>query len=156
MVSKRTHLAIGAAVGMVLAPSPVGILWSVPAAMFSATLPDVLEGKLFKHRRETHTLLAVLVLSIVVYLMHYALSGMLALYTSIPLWMAAPVLAGYMSHLLADMLTAHGLTPLYPLVSWRMWLLPKRLRISTSTWGDTLLCWLACGFTLLLLLSDFL
>jgi len=117
-----SHLVFGAVAGAVVAHFHISPLWvSVPLAMAGALLPDIdhpksalgsrvrpvstLIAKVFGHRGLTHSLLAVLGLSwLLLHLSgHKATSNMLA-----------PLLAGYLSHLIADGLTPMGVPLFWP------------------------------------------
>ena len=117
-----SHVALGAAAWLVTAPwlglsptSPLGIGLAVGAAL----LPDIdhpkswfgrrtrpvstLVAAILGHRGITHSLLAVL------------LCGWLMWRDGMPRDWIAPVAVGYLSHLLADLLTPGGLRLLWPL-----------------------------------------
>ena len=117
-----SHVALGAAAWMLAAPHfgqdalhPAGLALAVAGSL----LPDVdhprswagrrlrpvsiLIAAVFGHRGVTHSLLA--------------LAGCWAalLYETVPRGWAAPVVTGYLSHLLADLLTPGGLRLAWPL-----------------------------------------
>lgn len=73
-----------------------------------------------KHRGPTHTLLA------------WALFTLAARFLVGDVGMVAAVSLGYLSHLVADMLTPMGLCVLWPVVSQPLWLLPRPLRLPTN------------------------
>jgi inner membrane protein len=124
-----SHIALGAAAWFVAAPRlglPALEPVSLGLAIFGALLPDIdhpkswvgkrvwpvswLFSRLFGHRGLTHSLLAVIGCL------------MLVLREDVPLWLTAPLVVGYLSHLAADLLTPGGLRLAWPLKG--TWALP--------------------------------
>jgi len=98
----------------------------IPVAAFAATVPDLdrLLGQ-WAHRKATHSAIGLAVFSGTVLL----ISGSIRSAAVGPLVLAAIV--GYVSHLVTDALTAHGIPLLWP-DDRRVYLLPERYRISTG------------------------
>lgn len=82
------------------------------------------------HRGATHMLLIAVALGAGAYFLGPAVG-----FPSLWLWF----LAGYLSHLLLDMLTPSGLELFWPLSRHRLRLLPRALTITTGTAGDAVL-----------------
>lgn len=126
----QSHLILGTCAGAVvlaatgqLEASP----WLVLVAAATSRLPDAdLWLPFVKHRRETHTVLAL----IAVYAGFVALGG-----HTIGLLAAT----GYGSHIAADMITRHGVPLLWPLWPRRLHLAPPGLRIITGSLAEYLL-----------------
>lgn len=85
-----------------------------------------------KHRGITHTLIALEVVT-------------LAAWMILPVDLALAVSAGYLSHLLADMMTVSGLPLLWPYKRHSLHILPKRIRLKTNTLPEHLLAALLLG-----------
>jgi inner membrane protein len=133
-----THALLGAAAGALYAYSTNATneqaVIMIASATFTALLPDIdhpqapLRRKLgavgnvglfwLKHRGITHTLMALLIVALgaAVVLPH----------------MIVPIVAGYASHLIADMLTKSGIPLLEPIRRDNLHLLPKPLRLTTN------------------------
>lgn len=149
-----THQLIGAAAG-VSAGQALGFTLPQTAALTVGTYlsslgPDDAEmGGLLKHRRLTHSPLAVGAFCVAVALAaaHFAatikLPPVLALMVNaasaagsalgdLPLLAAAGLGFGYAMHLAADACTRDGIRLLYPLSGAQVWLLPKPLRVRTG------------------------
>jgi membrane-bound metal-dependent hydrolase YbcI (DUF457 family) len=103
------------------APGLIGL------AAATSRLPDAdLWLPLVKHRRETHTVLAL----IAVYAVFVALAGpMIGLLAA----------TGYGSHIAADMVTRYGVPLLWPIWPRRLHLTPPGLRIITGSLAEYLL-----------------
>lgn len=134
----RTHFLIGAWAGLGLAQhlqaDHAQALVIVTAACFGAALPDIdhpragLRQRLgvigdgllgwLKHRGPTHSLLAL------------AAVILIGLHTNIVY--GAAVAVGYASHILADMSTHSGVYLLWPGYRQPVWVLPRKLRVSTA------------------------
>jgi len=112
---KRTHLAIGLAIGLYFLPYVNNQLLFIPIIIISSLLPDLdsansyLGRKRFlrplsmilKHRGILHTYTFCILISII-----------LAMYYPI---YALPFFLGYSFHLLADSFTTNGIRPFWPL-----------------------------------------
>ncbi|ATR20094.1 putative membrane-bound metal-dependent hydrolase [Roseomonas mucosa] len=124
-----SHIALGAAAWLVAAPKfglPAVDAASLGLAVLGALLPDIdhpkswvgkrtrpvsnVIGWIFGHRGITHSALAV------------AACFVLLLQTDLPRWVMAPLLVGYLSHLVADLLTPGGLRLAWPMKG--TWSLP--------------------------------
>jgi inner membrane protein len=135
----KTHLLIGVGAGLLMvhyAPQPTlaSTVGMIAAAALGSLLPDIdspestinnwipplrLLTLFFKHRGIFHTLYIPLL---------FALIGIVQ--PQLQHWMFA-LSAGYLSHLVADCMTIHGLSVLYPL-SIKVHLLPPGFRIQTG------------------------
>ncbi len=157
----RNHLPFAAATYLLVAPA-VGISWPIalatlPFAMFGGLLPDVdhpnsllgqklpgvshLIRRVLGHRGGTHSLLAVLALSLglaraTTYL-HVTDSFLLTLLLAA----SSAILIGYLSHLAADALTKTGVPLLWPLRR------PFRspLPFTTGSWVEYVVTFLFVG-----------
>ena len=133
-------LAIGVAIASHTAPNTTLLLMA--AGALAAILPDIdhpqapirrrlgclgnlIFGRL-KHRGITHTLIAVVAVVV-------------AAVTALPQLVGAVVAIGYLSHILADMLTVSGLPVFWPYKKDNYHLVPKRFCITTNTWPEALL-----------------
>lgn len=147
----RTHVTIGAAIGLTLAYNAqldlTGTLALTGVACLGAVLPDidhpraglrdslgfvghVLFGWL-KHRGPTHSLLA---LALVAWVMFQRWPPI------------APALAySYLSHLLADAVTKSGIAFFWPVYREPVGLIPKALRITTGSWSESVVQVIAAG-----------
>lgn len=142
----HTHALIGSclALGAAIAShaDPNHTLLMLAAGGLAALIPDIdhpqapIRRKLgcighllfsgLKHRGVTHSLLALVAI------------GAAAL-TSLPWLIGVVVTIGYLSHILADMLTVSGLPVFWPYKKDSYHLIPKRLCITTNTWPEHLL-----------------
>jgi len=124
-MTRETHASIGFLCGVVVGSGshPAIALACGMAGAVAATLPDSLEAGVLPHRKPTHTLAAVLLV--------YAL---LSTFQPYPL-LTWTITSAYASHLLADSLTKSGIWWLWPM-PYRLWLLPKRTRLTTSKGAD--------------------
>lgn len=142
----HTHILVGMASGLVVATSlhtrPLDSLILAGLAGAAALLPDVdhpkadIRQKLgllgtftfgwMSHRGITHTWLLVFFF------------GALALLT-LPSAVALALIAGYSSHLVADMATRSGLPVFWPLTSAKFFVLPYPLRVRTGSVVESLL-----------------
>jgi inner membrane protein len=139
----HTHTIIGATAGLGIAT----ITSTEPALLVAAgaaagLLPDIdhpsgsirqrlgIVGHIglfwLSHRGITHTIAALLLVGAIAW---YVVPG--------PLAMA--IVAGYASHLLADLLTIAGLPVLLPLTERRFYLLPRLMRIKTGSIIETVI-----------------
>ncbi len=96
------------------------------------------------HRGATHMLLITAALGAGAFFLGAAIG-----FPSLWLWFTA----GYLSHLLLDMLTPSGLELLWPLWRRNLRLLPRPIAITTGTTGDTVLRVLLAGLGAWLLLA---
>ena len=158
-MNAETHIAIGATIGALIlrdigatrldASSAIIVL----TATLGALLPDLdheaslisrragllaMPFRLVKHRGLTHSLAAL----VLIYLLLDALNP--------PQSILIALLAGYASHIVADMLTPHGVELLFP-VRWRLRLLPRSLSISTGSAFEHLLSGLVMLVALIIL-----
>lgn len=149
----HTHGLIGAAVGLGVATvyhlTPEASLMLAGLAGGLALLPDIdhphskMRQKMgvvghvglfwLKHRGITHTLIALVAVAAAAYML-------------LPLPYAVGAAGGYLSHLLADMMTVSGLPILWPYKRESLHLLPKRLRLTTNTLPEHLLAGLLMVF----------
>jgi inner membrane protein len=131
-------ISLGVAVGLATAQdvrSPSLFAGLVAASLFGALLPDVdhinsrISRKLpilawpfwgVRHRGLTHSLIGFVGLVLL----------MAAL--RLPVWAAVGIMFGFVSHLVADMVTVGGVQLLWPL-RWRVRLLPAALAIRTGS-----------------------
>lgn len=101
-----THAVIGVAAGAGLALSTGAdqgqAIMMVVASLMTCKLPDLDLQTPFAHRGITHSLLALAAVYV----------GMMYLFPSYIAWAA---LAGYASHIAADVVTQHGVMLFYPL-----------------------------------------
>ncbi len=142
----KTHLVIGAAAGLGVGVA-MGADWRdmlilTGVAALAALLPDIdhpngsIRQKMgflghiglfwLSHRGITHTLLALAVVE-------------LSAFYFLPYALALAVALGYLSHLVADMVTRNGLPILWPLYRRHLHLLPRPLRISTGGIIETMI-----------------
>jgi len=112
----KTHLAFGGLIGLLLIPilKPSQPIIFFAIVLFASLLPDIdhpdsklgrkvkIISKLFKHRGFFHSIFGV------------ALFTLPFLYFKLDL-IAIPLLIGYCSHLLGDLITLEGIMPFYPL-----------------------------------------
>lgn len=112
----KTHLAFGGLIGLLLIPilKPYSIILFLSIILFASLLPDIdhpdskvgrkvkIIGFLFKHRGFFHSIFGV------------ALFTIPFIYFKLNI-IAIPILIGYCSHLLGDLITLEGITPFYPL-----------------------------------------
>jgi hypothetical protein len=121
----QTHVRIGAALGAVIGGSTGDLLLALAGAgvgALCAKLPDQLEGRVFEHRKTTHSVWALLLLA-----------GLLALLETLPVWARLAVWVSYASHILADACTVSGVYWLAPLNRTRkLRLTPQRVRVLTG------------------------
>lgn len=142
----HTHVLAGLAVGMAVAANtharPLDSLILAGLAGAAALLPDIdhprstirremgLLGRVglfwLSHRGLTHTWLFVVGL------------GACALLT-LPAPLALALIAGYASHLIADMMTVSGLPVFWPLSQSKFYVLPYPLRFRTGRWAESML-----------------
>lgn len=142
----HTHILAGMCAGLGVAAymhaSPLDSLVLAGLAGAAALLPDIDHPKAdirrrlgllgtftfgwLSHRGITHTWLLALVL------------GALALLT-LPSPVALALIAGYSSHLIADMATRSGLPVFWPLTNERFFVLPYPLRVRTGSVVESLL-----------------
>lgn len=142
----HTHGLIGVALGLGVATiyhvTPEASLALAGLAGGLALLPDIdhPQGKLrrkmgtvghiglfwLKHRGITHTLIALVAVAAAAYML-------------LPLPYAIGAAGGYLSHLLADMVTVSGLPVFWPYKRESLHIMPKRLRITTNTLPEHLL-----------------
>ena len=154
----HTHGLIGAALGTGLGAAfhfqPEASLVLAAVGGFMALVPDIdhprapLRRKLglvgnvalggLKHRGITHTLLALVAIAA-------------GAFTILPLPYALAATGGYLSHLLADMVTVSGLPVFWPYKRDSLHILPKRLCITTNTWPE----WLLAAVLSMLILTQF-
>lgn len=140
----ETHIAVGALIGAAIVAQTSGTQLDTDdliiflLSVFGALLPDIdheasmisrragplaLPFRLVSHRGVTHSLAAIA-------LLYFGLTKLGA-----PQLIVIALLAGYASHIAADMLTVQGVELLWP-VRWRVRLLPKLLCISTGGIGE--------------------
>lgn len=149
----HTHALIGSTLGLALATafhSDVNsTLVLVGLGGGLALLPDIdhprgsIRQKLgavghlslfwLKHRGITHTLIALVAITAAAFML-------------LPLPYAIGAASGYLSHLLADMVTVSGLPVFWPYKRESMHILPKRLRLTTNTLPEHLLALLLMLF----------
>ncbi len=142
----HTHGLIGAALGIGIGAAfhfkPEASLALAALGGFMALVPDIdhprapLRRKLgvvghvalggLKHRGVTHTLLALVAIAA-------------AAFYLLPLPYALGAAGGYLSHLLADMVTVSGLPVFWPYNKDSLHILPKRFCITTNTLPEHLL-----------------
>lgn len=141
----KTHIVLGlwsgmGAAALVTSPPPQALLFMAVGGL-AAALPDIdhprahLRQRLgclghiafgwLRHRGPTHSITALTLVAII------------SLHV-IPAF-ALPVMLGYASHLIADLMTPRGLAVLWPVVGRVVWLLPKWLRITTGGGRERLL-----------------
>lgn len=87
-------------------------------------LGNLIFGRL-KHRGLTHSLIAIVAVAA-------------ASFQALPPIIGEVVAIGYLSHILADMLTVSGLPVFWPYKTDSYHLLPKRLCMTTNTWPEHL------------------
>jgi len=142
----HTHALIGSALGLGMALSthaaPNQTLLLMGIGALAAALPDIdhpqapirrkmgclgnlLFGRL-KHRGITHTLIAIVAVGA-------------AAFTALPPLIGEVVAIGYLSHILADMLTVSGLPVFWPYKTESYHLMPKRFCMTTNTWPEHLI-----------------
>ena len=85
------------------------------------------------HRAATHVLLITAALTVGMYFLGASIG-----FPSMWMWFAA----GYLSHLLLDMMTPSGVAVLWPLVRSDLHLLPSFMRVQTGGSGDAAVRWL--------------
>lgn len=141
----KTHVVLGLWSGMgaalfVASPPSQALLFMTVAAL-SATLPDIdhprahLRQRLgclghiafgwLRHRGPTHSITALTLVAIIS--LHFFPA------------LALPVMLGYASHLVADLMTPRGLAVLWPVVGRVVWLLPRAFRITSGGGRERLL-----------------
>jgi inner membrane protein len=152
----KTHLIIGASAGaaMALATSsaPAPGLLMILAAAIGALLPDIdspnsmvsrrirparLLFMWFSHRTITHSVFAMLALITAAYVL---------VLNDARLWIVAyPIVAGYASHIGADMATVDGIPLFYPFWSRSLHVLPPFFRVMTGGLVESVFYVLSCG-----------
>jgi inner membrane protein len=138
----KTHLAFGLVVALVLLPifKPANNWIFVSLILFASLLPDIdhteskfgrkvkIIGYLFKHRGIFHSIFAVALFSYPFY--HFG-------YVNI----ALPILIGYVTHLVGDMITKQGIMPFYPIP------LTVKGFMNTNSWTETCFLFLFLGIS---------
>lgn len=119
-MSGETHVAVaaavGAAVGLHLNGDPQSVAVAAALAAAVGKLPDQLEGRVFQHRKTTHSVWIVA-----------ALAGLLH-WLAVPELVAWSLLAGYVSHIVIDLMTVSGVYVLAPIHRrFRLRLVPVRI-----------------------------
>ncbi len=120
-----THMAFAFLMALFAYPfSPkIPLLWYLGLALFGALLPDIDHKKsmiskwfyplaviitfLFRHRGMVHSLLFMTGFSLLVYY-----------YVGLPF--AVPLALGFLSHIIIDSFTVHGINYLYPLTTFKV------------------------------------
>lgn len=141
-----THVLVGLAAGMGVAASvgakPADSLVLAGLGGLAALLPDIdhpkseirrkmgIMGRIglfwLSHRGITHTWLALVIVGAVATLF-------------LPSPLALAILAGYASHLIADMATVSGLPVFWPLSESKFYVLPRPVRFRTGSLAEKLL-----------------
>ena len=130
------HEVLGATAGVAVGAA-AGLPWEEVAVLASCSLaasclPDILELGWLKHRTVTHSLLAVaLFVSLCVATGSMAGGVMVVGDTGLAL--------GYVVHLLADMCTPHGVPLAWPVSDRCAHVLPRRLRVRTGSFRESVL-----------------
>lgn len=126
-MQRTTHTVIGTAAGYIIA-GPVG---AALGAMV-ASLPDDIEKPLgLEHRKASHSLWAVLLVG--------GIGWWLCKWIGVDVIYSHAVTASYAAHILADCLTISGVWWWWPVKQrWRLWLLPRPMRIRTGGPRDSL------------------
>jgi len=142
----HTHTLIGSSLGLGVALETHADLKTtiilLAAGGLAAILPDIdhpagglrqragLLGHLvfgrLKHRGITHTLIALVAIAA-------------AAYQALPPIIGVVVVMGYLSHILADMVTVSGLPVFWPYKKDSYHLMPKRFCMRTNTWPEHLI-----------------
>lgn len=121
----RTHIAVGFLIGLLLLPvlQPVNQILFMFLILLGAALPDIdhpeskigsrikVVGFLFEHRGFFHSLFAVLLVYLL--LLYYMSSVSYSAYIF-------ALVAGYLSHILADSVTKEGIMPFHPISKFRI------------------------------------
>lgn len=125
------------------------LIWTIAALILSAAnfltrlFAEIIRILANGHRNATHWIATCCIVSFIIEAigrtMNFADVGIL-------------FFVGYISHLILDLMTPLGLEALQPITEYRFHLLPKSLRITTSSSGDQKMCFIfSLVFTLLLL-----
>ncbi len=149
-MKRSTHLALGAATGLLVAassslPVAAGAIWlGVAGGGFPDWLDlrsDLRRSLRLRHRGASHGLPFVAGMSA---LLGVALWSLASGAVDAPTWLVpteatartwtAAFALGMLSHLLADACTHAGIRPLLPFSRWRVWLLPGFLRGRSDGW----------------------
>jgi len=162
---RQTHLAVGAFCAVPIASdlAPTAAVGALVCCLAGAVVPDYLDlrsdfKRVLRHRGMSHSVVVGVLATFVVYLIVDALSrvepGAFSLTESVvqPMWLAFAV--GLISHLALDACTPSGIQPALPLFRWRLWLLPRSMRIRTGGKADGMIRWLAAVAAMVLLVES--
>lgn len=112
---------------------------------FVLRLPAFAFGAIARHRGVSHSLLAAAVVGLLAAQVAAPFGSVIAVVVG------AGLFAGYLAHLAADALTPAGVPFFAPLSRQRVWLLPRAWRISTGSWREGIVAFIAAGSLLALL-----
>lgn len=118
----KTHIAFGFLFGVITIPylSPLNQILFMALVMFGALLPDIdhpqsklgskfkIIGYLFEHRGFFHSFLVMPLIALLIY------------YFTKSYTYAIPLVIGYASHLVSDMITKEGIMPIHPFARLRL------------------------------------